>query len=60
MAKVVQIDFKNTVILLTSNVGSDTMIKLCADPETAPEPAGWGRRSAPSCSRRSPRPCWGG
>jgi type VI secretion system protein VasG len=33
-----EIDFKNTVILLTSNVGSDTLAKLCADPETAPEP----------------------
>jgi len=33
-----QIDFKNTVILLTSNVGSDTIMKTCADPETAPEP----------------------
>jgi type VI secretion system protein VasG len=31
-----EIDFKNTVILLTSNVGSDTLMKLCADPETAP------------------------
>ncbi len=33
-----EIDFKNTVILLTSNVGTDTFMKLCADPETAPEP----------------------
>ncbi|HET9888697.1 MAG TPA: type VI secretion system ATPase TssH, partial [bacterium] len=32
-----EIDFKNTVILLTSNVGSDTIMKLSADPETAPE-----------------------
>jgi len=32
------IDFKNTVILLTSNVGSETIAKLCADPETAPQP----------------------
>jgi type VI secretion system protein VasG len=31
------IDFKNTVILLTSNVGSDTIMKLCADPETLPD-----------------------
>jgi type VI secretion system protein VasG len=35
-----EIDFKNTVILLTSNTGSDTMMKLCADPETRPEPEG--------------------
>jgi type VI secretion system protein VasG len=33
-----QIDFKNTVIILTSNAGTDTMAKLCADPETTPEP----------------------
>ena len=32
-----EIDFKNTVILLTSNVGSETIMKLCADPDTAPE-----------------------
>lgn len=33
-----EIDFKNTVILLTSNVGTDLTMKLCADPETAPGP----------------------
>ena len=33
-----EIDFKNTVILLTSNAATDTLMKLCADPETAPEP----------------------
>lgn len=33
-----EIDFKNTVILLTSNVGTDTITKLCADPDTKPEP----------------------
>ena len=35
-----QIDFKNTIIILTSNAGTDTIAKLCADPETAPEPDG--------------------
>lgn len=35
-----EIDFKNTVILLTSNAGSDTLMKLCADPETRPDPEG--------------------
>jgi type VI secretion system protein VasG len=35
-----EIDFKNTVILLTSNAGSDVVMKLCADPETRPEPEG--------------------
>ena len=34
------IDFKNTVILLTSNVATDTIMKLCADPDTKPEPVG--------------------
>jgi type VI secretion system protein VasG len=33
-----QIDFKNNIIILTSNAGTDTMAKLCADPETAPGP----------------------
>lgn len=32
------IDFKNTVIIMTSNAGTDTFMKLCADPETKPEP----------------------
>jgi len=35
-----EIDFKNCIILLTSNVGTDTIMKLCADPETRPDPEG--------------------
>lgn len=35
-----EIDFKNCVIILTSNVGTDTIMKLCADPETRPDPDG--------------------
>ncbi len=31
-----QIDFKNNIIILTSNACTDQMMKLCADPETAP------------------------
>ncbi len=31
------IDFKNTVILMTSNAGTDLIMKLCADPETRPD-----------------------
>jgi type VI secretion system protein VasG len=31
-----QIDFRNTLILLTSNVGTETIVDLCADPELAP------------------------
>jgi len=34
------IDFKNTIILLTSNAGSDLIMKLCADPELMPAPEG--------------------
>jgi type VI secretion system protein VasG len=34
------IDFKNTLILLTSNVGSDLIMNLCKDPELLPEPEG--------------------
>jgi type VI secretion system protein VasG len=34
------IDFKNTIIILTSNAGTATMAKLCADPETAPSAEG--------------------
>jgi type VI secretion system protein VasG len=33
------IDFKNTIIILTSNAGTETLMKLCADPETTPGPA---------------------
>ena len=33
------IDFKNTVILMTSNAASDTVMKLCADPDTRPDSA---------------------
>jgi len=32
------IDFRNAVIIMTSNAGTDTIAKLCADPETRPEP----------------------
>ncbi|MBL8232386.1 MAG: type VI secretion system ATPase TssH [Bryobacterales bacterium] len=35
-----EIDFKNTIIILTSNAATDTLMKLVADPETAPSPEG--------------------
>jgi len=35
-----EIDFKNCVIILTSNAATDTLMKLTADPETMPSPAG--------------------
>ena len=33
-----EIDFKNTIIILTSNACTDVVAKLCADPETTPTP----------------------
>src|SRR5262249_26027786 len=33
-----EIDFKNTVILLTCNAGAEAIVKLCADPDTRPDP----------------------
>jgi type VI secretion system protein VasG len=35
-----EIDFKNTIIILTTNAATDTMMKLMADPETSPSPKG--------------------
>lgn len=37
------IDFKNTIILLTSNAGSDLISNLCSDPDTTPEADALGR-----------------
>ena len=34
------VDFKNTIIILTSNVGTDKIMKLCADPDTRPDAEG--------------------
>jgi len=34
------IDFKNTLILLTSNVGSDLIMNMCKDPELTPSAEG--------------------
>ena len=34
------IDFKNTIIILTSNTATDSVMKLTADDETAPTPEG--------------------
>lgn len=33
-----EVDFKNTLIIMTSNAGTDTVTKLSADPDTRPEP----------------------
>ncbi len=34
------IDFKNTIILLTSNAGTELITNLCKDPELMPDPEG--------------------
>jgi type VI secretion system protein VasG len=33
-----QIDFKNTLILLTTNAGTDLIASMCKDPELMPDP----------------------
>ena len=34
------IDFKNTLIILTTNVGTDLIMNMCRDPDLLPEPEG--------------------
>jgi type VI secretion system protein VasG len=46
-----EIDFRNTIIILTSNTGTDTIMKLTADPDTAPEPHGLVRALKPELNR---------
>ncbi len=45
------IDFKNTVIIMTSNAGSDLIAKLFADPETAPDAAGLAEALRPELTK---------
>ncbi|MHC4742284.1 MAG: type VI secretion system ATPase TssH [Planctomycetota bacterium] len=37
------IDFKNTIILLTSNVGTDLIMEMCKDPKLMPDPKALGK-----------------
>jgi type VI secretion system protein VasG len=46
-----EIDFKNTIIILTSNAGTDSLMKLVADPETAPSPAGMVQALKPELNK---------
>jgi len=41
------IDFKNTLILLTTNVGSDLIMSMCKDPELMPESDGIAKALRP-------------
>jgi type VI secretion system protein VasG len=49
-----QADFKNTIILLTSNVGTDRVMKLCADPDTTPDPAALAEALRPDLLKAFP------
>jgi len=46
-----EINFKNTIIILTTNAGTDTMAKLCADPETMPSPEGLVKALKPELNK---------
>jgi type VI secretion system protein VasG len=46
-----QIDFKNSVILLTTNAGTDTIMALTADPETMPDPEGLVKALKPELNK---------
>ncbi len=37
------IDFKNTIIILTTNVGTDLIISMCRDPALLPDPEALGK-----------------
>ncbi|HEY6982252.1 type VI secretion system ATPase TssH [Reyranella sp.] len=45
------IDFKNTVIIMTSNAGTELIDKLFADPETAPDAAGLSEALGPELAK---------
>jgi type VI secretion system protein VasG len=46
-----EIDFKNTIILLTTNAGTETIMKLTADPETMPSGEGLARALKPELDK---------
>ncbi len=46
-----EIDFRNTVIIMTSNAGTDLITKLFADPETAPDAEELGDALRPALLR---------
>jgi len=45
------IDFKNTIIILTSNAATDTLMKLTADPETTPDSEGLALAMKPELNK---------
>jgi type VI secretion system protein VasG len=46
-----QIDFRNTVIILTTNAGTDSIMRLTADPETAPSADALARALKPELDK---------
>jgi type VI secretion system protein VasG len=46
-----EIDFKNTIILLTTNAGTDTIMTLTADPETMPDHEGLVKALKPELNK---------
>jgi len=46
-----EIDFKNTIIILTSNAGTETLMKLTADPETMPSSEGLVKALKPELNK---------
>ena len=46
-----EIDFKNTIIILTSNACTDLLMKLTADPETTPSPEGSAKAMKPELNK---------
>jgi len=45
------IDFRNTIIILTSNAATDTVMKLTADPETMPSSDGLAKAMKPELDK---------
>jgi type VI secretion system protein VasG len=48
------IDFKNTLILLTTNVGSDLIMNMCKDPELMPDADGMAKALRPALLKTFP------
>ncbi len=46
-----EIDFKNTILILTTNACTDQMMKLCADPETMPSADGIVKAMKPELNK---------
>jgi type VI secretion system protein VasG len=46
-----EIDFKNTIIILTSNAGTGTLMRLADDPETTPSPEGLVKALKPELNK---------